>query len=246
MTKTLDYEIALAGLADWDAFLLSESGLPGPRGNLELADAFARLAGEALIVRYAALGPDVAPTNSPQEFLAFCGVLGLGRLLAEGQRSRLADLRRAASDPRWRQREACARALQLFGDTDLPALLEVAAEWCGGSRLDQRAALAGICEPRLLKGPEAARVALRLLDQVTASMRQAADAGSEDFKILRQGLGYCWSVAVVAMPGEGKPAMVKWLADSDSQVRWVMKENLGKARLARMDPAWVESCKARV
>ena len=115
MTKTHDYEIALAGLADWDEFLLRESGLPGPRGNLELADAFARVAGEDLMVRYAALGPDVAPTNSPQEFLAFCGVLGFGRLVAEGQRSRLADLRRAAGDPRWRLREACARALQIFG-----------------------------------------------------------------------------------------------------------------------------------
>ena len=40
--------------------------------------------------------------------------------------------------------------------------------------------------------------------------------------------------------------MDKWLAEGDSQVRWVMKENLGKARLARMDPAWVESCKARI
>ena len=174
MTKTHDYEIALAGLADWDDFLLRESGLPGPRGNLELADAFARVAGEDLMVRYAALGPDVAPTNSPQEFLAFCGVLGFGRLVAEGQRSRLADLRRAAGDPRWRQREACARALQIFGDADLAALLHVAEEWCGGSRLEQRAALAGICEPRLLREPEAARVALRLLDRVTASMRQAA------------------------------------------------------------------------
>ena len=245
MTKTRDYEIALTGLADWDDYLMRESGLPGPRGNLELADAFANLADERLIVRLASLGPDAAPVNTPQEFLAFCGVLGYGRLVADGKLSRLGDLRQAASDPRWRLREACARAMQRVGDADLPTLLRTVAEWSGGNRLEQRAALASICEPRLLRDRGAAELALALLDRVTASIRGADDTSTVEFRVLRQGLGYCWSVAVIALPEQGKPTLEKWLVDDDAQVRWVIRENLGKARLARMDPVWVAAWKSK-
>ena len=37
------------------AFLTARSGLPGPRGNLELADAFAAVADRSTILRFADL-----------------------------------------------------------------------------------------------------------------------------------------------------------------------------------------------
>jgi hypothetical protein len=36
MTKSDEYRAQLRSLESWDAYLLQESGLPGPRGNLEL------------------------------------------------------------------------------------------------------------------------------------------------------------------------------------------------------------------
>ena len=57
--------------------------------------------------------------------------------------------------------------------------------------------------------------------------------------MLRQGLGYCWSVAVAALPGEGKLFMEKWLGTLNKDIQWIMQENLKKARLARMDLEWV-------
>jgi len=39
----------------------------------------------------------------------------------------------------------------------------------------------------------------------------------------------------------GKPLMEKWLASNDKDVRWIMNENLKKARLIRMDAEWVNS-----
>jgi len=108
VTKQERYRNLLRTLADWEPFLLQESGLPGPRGNIELAQAVADEGDEALFRRFLAYDAASAPTNSPQEFLAFCGVLGLGRLLAEGRRDLLAELRVWASDPRWRAREAVA------------------------------------------------------------------------------------------------------------------------------------------
>nr|HMQ56880.1 hypothetical protein [Anaerolineae bacterium] len=84
MSKATDYRAKLRRLAVWDTYLLAESGLPGPRGNLELAQVVADEGDLELFQRYTGYTVDQAPVNSPYEFLAFCGVVGLGRLLAEG------------------------------------------------------------------------------------------------------------------------------------------------------------------
>ena len=244
MTKSDGYLAALRQMPEWDDFLRRESGLPGPRGNLELAAVVARAGTEALFRRYAALDAETAPTNTPGEFLAFCGVLGLGRLVAEGRREYLASLRTAASDPRWRLREATAMALQTLGDANMGALLAVAEDWSRGNWLEQRAAAAGLCEPRLLREPASVRQVLVILDRITGNLAASPDHRSVDFRTLRQGLAYCWSVAVAALPEAGKPAMEKWLDYGDRDVQWVMRENLKKSRLVRMDPDWVRHWQA--
>jgi hypothetical protein len=246
VTKADGYRNALSKLEDWDAFLLKESGLPGPRGNLELAQVVADEGNQALFERYLAYDADQAPTNSPYEFLAFCGMVGLGRLLAEGQTEMLATLRRCASDRRWRIREGVAMALQRLGDVDMDALVQAMTVWCTGTPLEQRAAAAALCEPRLLGQAKHARAVLRILDKITASVRKVENRKSEDFVTLRKGLGYCWSVAVAALPDEGKRLMEKWLADADRDVRWIMKENLKKNRLAHVDAGWVKKWQSRV
>jgi hypothetical protein len=246
VTKADGYRNTLSELEDWDAFLLEESGLPGPRGNLELAQVVADEGHPALFGRYLAYDADQAPTNSPYEFLAFCGVVGLGRLLAEGQTEMLVTLRRCASDRRWRIREGVAMALQRLGDVDMDALVQAMTTWCTGTPLEQRAAAAALCEPRLLGQAKHARAVLRILDRITASVRKVENRKSEDFIALRKGLGYCWSVAVAALPDEGKRLMEKWLVDTDRDVRWIMKENLKKNRLARVDANWVRKWQSRV
>jgi hypothetical protein len=172
--------------------------------------------------------------------------VGLGRLLAEGHHEFLATLRRCAADPRWRIREGVAMALQRLGDVDMAVLLQVAEEWSQGDLLEQRAAAAAVCEPRLLGQPEHVGRVLQLLDAITASLTQVVDRRSDDFRVLRQALGYCWSVAVAAWPEKGRAMMEHWLASSDRDVRWVMRENLRKNRLQRLDAAWVERCKAQL
>jgi hypothetical protein len=244
--KTEVYRQMLRTLTDWDKFLLKESGLPGPRGNLELMQAVADEGTLDLFQRYLTYTPDRASTNSPEGFLAMCGVVGLGRLLAEGDRDQLTMLRECANDPRWRVREAVAMALQRWGDADMSALLKVMNEWAKGTLLERRAAAAALCEPRLLKDPKHAKRVLKLIDTITTSLVREKDRKAEDFKTLRQALGYCWSVAVVASPIDGKPAMEKWLVNPDADVAWIMRENLKKNRLERMDAAWVKEWSSAV
>ncbi len=240
MGKVDHYREKLQHLENWEPFLLEESNLPGRRANIELARAVAEEAEADFFDYLLTFTADKAPVNSPHEFLAFCGVLGLGRLLANGDRTVLDRLRLSAGDPRWRIREAVAMALQRFGAADLEALLDELERWMGGSYYEQRAAAAGLCEPQLLaQAPEATRV-LAILNHITAAVVEADDRQSGGFQVLKKGLGYCWSVAVEAFPEEGKAAMEGWFEIEDPDLRWVMKENLRKKRLRRIDPGWVD------
>jgi len=240
MNKAETYRQMLKTLADWEPYLLQESGLPGPRGNLELAQVVADEGTRDLFKHFLTYTPDVAPVNSPQEFLAFCGVVGLGRLLAEGDDTLLETLRPYASDPRWRTREAVAMALQRLGRINMGKLLEAMETWSAGNWYEKRATVAALAEPALLHNENDALRALDLLDRMTASMENSPEAKTDAFKVFQQGLSYCWSVVVVAAPEAGKPLMEKWLTCDDRIIRRVMQENLKKNRLLRRDAAWVE------
>lgn len=241
------YRAALQNLpeAEWESYLLSLSGLPGPRGNLELAQAAADCGSRMQFQRWLAFTPQLAPANTPGEFLAFCGAVGLGRLLAEGETFWLYPLRTLASDPRWRMREAVAIALQRLGRADMQRLLAACLEWARGGLLEARAAAAAVCEPDLLRDPAHAGQVLTILERATTRLSICAHderKGNEDFKTLRKGLGYCWSVAVAAYPDAGKKAFAALLSTPDPDVRWVLRENLKKDRLLRRDPLWVREC----
>jgi len=240
MTKTDQYIEKLNSLPDKKDYLLQASGLPGPRGNLELAAAMAKTGCLEEFLDYIRYTQEQAPVNSPYEFLVFCGVLGLGRLAAEGAREYLPVLRSFANDPRWRTREAVAMGLQLIGDSDMDFLLSEMQAWCRGSAFEQRAVAAGLCEPRLLKNPEHCREVLAILDRITASILQQPDRKREGFLALKKGLGYCWSVATATLPAEGTVIMEKWLSSDDQDIRWIMRENLKKNRLIRVAPEWVK------
>jgi len=237
--KAGSYRVVLRTLPDWDDYLRRESGLPGQRANLELAQVVADEGDEARFEHLRSYSPEKALTNTPGEFLAFCGVLGLGKLTAEGRTELLEVLKRYADDPRWRVREAVAMALQRFGDADIGALLREMEGWVGGSYLERRAAAAALCEPRLLADQGVKVRVLHILDDITRSIEASNDRKDPDFKVLRQGLGYCWSVAVAASPKEGMRWMERWLHSSDPDVSWIMRENLKKKRLERLDPVWV-------
>jgi hypothetical protein len=234
--------------AEWEAYLLEHSGLPGPRGNLELAQAAADCGSTLQFQRWLAFSPQLAPTNTPGEFLAVCGAIGLGRLLGEGESFWLYPLRGLASDPRWRLREAVAMALQRLGKVDMPRLLSVALDWTGAGLMECRAAAAAVCEPALLANPDHAAAVVEILDRATRALARTAslERRSEGFRTLRLGLGYCWSVAVAAYPAAGKPAFQRWLEEADRDIRWMLRENLKKNRLLRQDPLWVRACLDRL
>ncbi|MDP2858036.1 MAG: hypothetical protein Q8P50_08680 [Bacillota bacterium] len=103
-------------------FLLANSGLPGPRGNLELAAALADCYVDRtpaswereILKRWAGISAEEAPYGSSGEYLPFCAMQALSSLYPQAsepeRRHIVSVLRRAASDMRWRLRESCAMA----------------------------------------------------------------------------------------------------------------------------------------
>lgn len=258
MKKIDRYESELSGLVGdqaWREYLEAHSGLPGPRGNLELLRAFVRIASAELAQQLAAIPASLAPVNDPMEFLAACGTAALGRVIASLPAGscdfdRIEQLmRQNAGDGRWRVREAAAMALQFTGRVDYQRMMDIALRWAEGTELEQRAAAAAVAEPDLLCEPGQVVAATGLLARVTASLAATPveeRRGSESFRVLRLALGYCWSVAAAADFAVTRPHLESWLGSRDRDVRWLMAQNLSKTRLVRTAPAWVEAARQRL
>jgi hypothetical protein len=244
MGKKVDqYRNALRECPDWAAYLRANSNLPGPRGNLELAEAVFLEGNRELFLKFIASDSAQVAENTPGVFVVFCGILGLGRLLVGGEKTCFQTLRTYAGDGRWRIREAVAMALQKYGTGDIQGLLAEMRNWMDGSLLEQRAVVAALCEPALLRDAAVAGEVLAILDEITTALSRAGQRKSDDFRVLRQALAYGWSVAAAAEMVAGKAAMERWFTCQDPDVRWLMRENLKKKRLERADSVWVEHWK---
>ncbi|MGA1837138.1 HEAT repeat domain-containing protein [Herbiconiux sp. 11R-BC] len=247
MTARTAHLTALQNLApvEWPSYLAAHSGLPGPRANLELAQAVADAADAAALRSFA---------GSDDEFTALCGVIGLGRLLAAapetfGGAVALEDeLRMRATDARWRVREGAAMALQRLGDAQPARFWSLVDRWTSdvereprvteAELLVLRAVVAGVAEPRLVKTASEARRGQAVLRRVTELLERVPgeERRQEGIRVLRQALGYAWSVVLVGAPEEGFDLLEGMVRSGDRDLEWIVRENLRKTRLVRAGP----------
>jgi uncharacterized membrane protein len=255
--------------------LMAQSNLPGPRANLELAEAFARAVSTAAaepaawletLYKWAGISADEAPTGDPREFLPFCALISFGVLynthacaypctgpcdcpLWPIQSEHLMEtVRNAASDPRWRIREAVAISLQHLGEGNPEAFLRILEHWLSDrdekedtltdrSLMERRAVLAALAHPPLMGEEELARHALETAEGI---LEEAAGVAAEQrkgeaFQVLTKGLSYVLSVFVAALPEEGFALLERWAKHSDPDIRQVLVENLEKKRVQSVD-----------
>lgn len=227
MTDPVDWIAALRALsrADQLAFVEAHSGLPGSRANLGLVSAVALVAEPDLIAALEA---------SDGEYPLMCAAAARG-LHADEPRN-IEPLRTHAVDERWRVREGVVIGLQMLGDTSIPSLVRIAQEWVNDpDPLVQRAVVAALCEPQLLREPTAVRAALDACRAATEWLIERADHRRSDSgaRTLRQALGYCWSVVVAADPDTALPVFLA-LDTTDPDIAWIVRENRRKKRLARI------------
>jgi hypothetical protein len=231
-SRVAAYREELRSLKRWEPYLKKHSGLPGPRANLELVAAVAEEADADVLWQLSA---------SKDEYLALCGTAGLGRIALFEPETVMSWLRELASDPRWRVREGVAMALQRIGHENMPMLLAEMKDWMNGDALVQRAVVAGLCEPPILTNNAEVVEVLEILDHITGSVASSTDRRGDGFRVLRQALGYGWSVAAAAAPENAVPYLQKWLESKDRDVAWIMRSNLAKARMAPLLDALARS-----
>jgi len=211
--------------------LLTQSGLPGPRGNLALFYRFLKEPDPAVVESCLAL-VDEETADSPEEFAGMCGVAGWA-LLHRGQADLVAAwLARWAVHPSWRIREAAAMALQELPFAGLSDRCAFARRIESGDPLVLRALVAGLCEPKNLKGGGGHDEVFALLGRATAVVAHDRPL-TEGERVLRQALGYAWSVAAAACPPLGLPAFRAMEALQGRHVAWIAAENRKKKRMPR-------------
>lgn len=231
-------------------YLTSNSSLPGRRANIELAVAFAGVIEEysaehetemwGLCIKLSEISHREAPVNDPREFLTFCGAQAIGAIgsvrqgLFEEATSRL---RALAGDPRWRTREAVAFGVQKLLKKEDERTLNALEGWIKDSEwLAMRAVAAGVADPTVLKNNKIAGRALDLHKEIFDRIRASTDRKSDEFKMMRKGLGYTLSVVVHAIPEEGFDYLRRLGGLRDRDVAWIVRENLKKNRLRRNYP----------
>jgi hypothetical protein len=231
------------------AYLIAHSNLPGKRGNLELSYAFADYIEErypanpesalrfckALITE----NPPGRQNTGSEEFLPFCGTLGIGRI-GKIDPNRTLDvigyIKRIAQDERWRVREAVAMAIQDLMDVRPEDTIATLQSWIHEDNfLLHRAIVAGVAELRFMKNREIARVALEMHKAIIEKVAHKVDKRNPEYSVLVKGLSYTLSVVIVGIEQEGFAYLDDLLATDHPILKKIVHENLKKKRLIRLN-----------
>jgi hypothetical protein len=229
-------------------YLRNQSRLPGPRANMELANDVSNLLAVSVpkypenvhsLLNYFVNGDrKMLAGNTPSEFVMLCGIMAFGACTAVYPLWRpetLDLLDHYACSPYARIREGVEIAFRCLLEADpqdiMQHLMELAVR---GNYLQQRVAIATVSEPVVLYTPDILATALKMQRVVLERLHQAsADGKNEAFRHLRRTLGYTLSVITAAAPEEGFALMKECAGWNDSNITWILRENLKKKRLAK-------------
>jgi len=225
--------------------LMSNSKLPGRRANLELMWQFSKKATKNEIescLSYKGCDLD----NTPEEFVVMCGVLGFCVRNKNNPQFALKGIEEFANSSSWRVREASAMGIQELLTLSAEDVLQILDEWSSRNERYKRCIIAGLCEPKNLKSKDVLENAFYYLGKFTEGFDSIATKLTEDQKILRKALGYAWSVAMVEDLDQGKSLFERFVESENKNIRWIVKNNLKKNRLQKIDITWVETCLEKV
>lgn len=234
------------------AWLESQSALPGPRANLQLLYAFCDVCSSVsnerltdVLVEWLETPIIDAPVNSAAEFPVACAAGGVAGLVSAGsspQGVHAQVLTEAAHSERWRTREAVVIGLQRRGHSAPVSVLDLLRVW--SSTADpflERAAIATLADPQLLKFPGSLKLAYQVteisldrLQSLPVALRK-----TEGNRVLEKALSHAISVFVAADPEPGFERLERWLAQADRETRKIINTSLGKTRLTNTFPTEV-------
>lgn len=228
-------------------FMSEHSGLPGPRGNITLAAEASRLiaadwGAEGRFLRE--LVEDWA--SSGDEYLMFTAHMALGYILVVSPAEEpwaLPILYGGNFSGLWRAREGVTFALEELLDGRRGFAIALIDEWCAdGNPIVVRNALVALAHPKQLRESTEQLESLKKYNQIGMELV----AGSEKtphLEMLAKSLGFTLSVAAEADEGY-LDRLEEWINAGVKPWRGIVKENLGKARIAGKYPGRVAALRA--
>jgi hypothetical protein len=229
-------------------YLRDQSRLPGTRANLELVNSLSNLLVAIvpeqpeqvwMLVHYLVEDEKTVERNTPDEFVVLCGVVAFGACASvrpEWHAEVFAMMKLFACSNSWRVREGVVMALQRLLPVNpqetIDFLIELATK---GNCFQQRASIAAIAEPSLLQDQTMIDAALAIQHFVLKRLHELPTTvrRREDVRVLRQSLGYTLSVVTAATPEKGFALMRDCARWNDTDINWILRENLKKKRLAK-------------
>ena len=240
-------------------YIKRNSNLPGPRGNLEMAFAFrdtisSQIPSKAnelmqLCTEFTNFDSLVAPTNDPMEMVPFCGIIGIGRIgsLNEFHTKCLELVHFHATDERWRMREGIAMALSdLIGSHSEETISQLEIWMQDADWLIYRGIVAGFAEPKILRDEYISKTALRFHDRILEQVLMNENSKNEEFKVLVKALKYTVSVVAAVDPEAGFTFIDKWIRKKSKLISSIIKSNLQKNRLIKLDKDRVNLLLSRI
>ena len=240
MTKkeelTLKLKLIVNDRKKLEQFILKNSNLPGPRGNIGLAFALAEIFDQIdVLFDWLKITEEEADTNNPKAFLPFCAAVCLGKIYTKRKNKKIITvLKKSANDGRWRMREAVAFAFQIIGENNFDELKNIFSVWNNKSNnFEKRAILVSLAHPKFLNEGNA-KFCFEIAEVVLKEMNR-----ENNFDVLRKGLEFTISVFAAANPKLGFTFIKRWIG-KDKVIDKIMKENLKKDRLVRKNPGEVK------
>ena len=229
-------------------YLREQSHLPGPRANLKLVDDVSDMLAAAVsqrtedvrrVIEHLARDEKTLEVNTPGEFVVLCGVVAAGMcasVYAAWRHEVFARLSEYACNASWRVREGTAIAFQRLLEAapgETAACLRI---WASeGNCWQQRASMAAIAEPALMHSATMREVAFEMQQIVVRRIHAIplSERKREEVKVLCKATGYTISVITAALPEQGFALMGECASWGDPDIKWILRENLKKKRLAK-------------
>ncbi len=251
MSKVSEYKNSISAFLSSEKyeelkeFLKDNSNLPGQRGNMEMAYAFADCFDSdigsrswAFVSELSGIGSAQAPVNDPGEILPFCAALAAGSQYSYAGGERKAQirgiLRAAMNDERWRMREGAAMGYQRIAEKDFGSVKEIFDSlYPESSFVEKRAIIAALAHPPILKEKDIALYSLKISEDIMGGIfaLKPEELKSEGFKVLSKGLEYALSVFTAYAPDEGFKILRRFAAVPQKDIKRIIRSNLGKARI---------------
>ena len=246
VVAALDEAVATSKAARLYKLLALASGLPGPRANMVLANAFAsdlaarkKKGANNLAFTMAVLSPDEAPGATELEFLPTCGVLAVGACAALDESVRkkaIALLHDSAEDPRYRVREVVPQALARIGAKAGDDLVAGLASWMDGY-FQAAAVILALEIPEMLAATKDGEAVLARLQEALDLAHNAPRAAARypGHKALMEALGKAPAGIALKYGVATLDLLCRWAQNQRPEVRAIVEQNLKDKRLVRLD-----------